>query len=506
MEGNRPTLVGTQQGGADGGTSPALLTVAGDRLFFSALGASGKAGLFETDGTIITPVSGAGANPAGLIASSRLLFFQAESAASGTELYAANPSAAPEPLFKVFIEMDSREFKEGQSARFSANVRGPKLKYRYEWDFADSTGIERGSKRAVHTYHNNLPKNAPRRVEVTVIAPDGTRARDSIEITITNAPPQLKLVTPAKWVATAPMPFFGSATDPGALDELDVSVQFITTSGSEILHPKPDGKGMFRGLRVFRSEGPVLMSVTVRDGEGGKRSATRNINVVGLLQIDPRDPAFKALGIIGTLVGANDNDNSLSISKAPQQPRNPAQQAVQVLIDGVVNNVILTTPQLRIFTGGGNDKVQTDPGIQLIFPVPRPLGSGKRAPSAAPESGRARTMAKGAVPLALEINGGAGKDTLSGGDGNDTLNGESGSDLLQGRAGKDQLNGGPGNDRLSGGGGRDQLIGGDGNDRLSGGAGTDQLIGGAGNDLLLDVLGENRFVGRPHRDSLESGG
>jgi Ca2+-binding RTX toxin-like protein len=73
--------------------------------------------------------------------------------------------------------------------------------------------------------------------------------------------------------------------------------------------------------------------------------------------------------------------------------------------------------------------------------------------------------------VAVEIDGGAGKDELKGYAGN-------GAPVAQ------VLDGGPGNDILNGAEGNDTLRGGDGDDELIGGAGDDQLDGGAGSDLL----------------------
>jgi serralysin len=90
------------------------------------------------------------------------------------------------------------------------------------------------------------------------------------------------------------------------------------------------------------------------------------------------------------------------------------------------------------------------------------------------------------------LNGGGGRDALSGLDGSDTLNGAAGDDLLQGGNGTDTLNGGDGADRLLGGWQSDTLFGDAGDDRLIGdvawlstvGA-RDTLQGGAGNDILF---------------------
>jgi len=75
----------------------------------------------------------------------------------------------------------------------------------------------------------------------------------------------------------------------------------------------------------------------------------------------------------------------------------------------------------------------------------------------------------------LDVDGGAGADTLIGGGGNDLLKGGTGHDQLRGRAGNDELNGDLGNDVILGGIGDDVMrwSQGDGNDRMDGGEGED---------------------------------
>jgi len=115
---------------------------------------------------------------------------------------------------------------------------------------------------------------------------------------------------------------------------------------------------------------------------------------------------------------------------------------------------------------------------------------------------------------AVEVDGGAGNDTIRGGAGDDTLIGGAGNDRLFGGPGDDTLVGGPGRDRLFGedgddlllgGRGNDTLDGGAGNDTLEGGAGHDRLIGGPGNDLLRGGAGNDTLDGGPGRDTLEGG-
>lgn len=80
-----------------------------------------------------------------------------------------------------------------------------------------------------------------------------------------------------------------------------------------------------------------------------------------------------------------------------------------------------------------------------------------------------------AVSLPATLTGGNGRDSLSGGSGNDTIDGGNG---------RDSLLGGAGNDSITGGNGRDVLDGGDGNDTLTGGRGKDSVTGGAGIDTF----------------------
>lgn len=128
------------------------------------------------------------------------------------------------------------------------------------------------------------------------------------------------------------------------------------------------------------------------------------------------------------------------------------------------------------------------------------------------------------IKIAAVIDGGAGNDTIRGGDlGNDLLGG-AGNDHLVGGLLDDWLLGGDGDDvlfagnvgnigfgsgdfaaersaiavnggngnYLEGGAGNDRLYGGSGSDWLSGGAGVDRLVGGSGGDILQGGAGDDR--------------
>jgi Ca2+-binding RTX toxin-like protein len=93
---------------------------------------------------------------------------------------------------------------------------------------------------------------------------------------------------------------------------------------------------------------------------------------------------------------------------------------------------------------------------------------------------------------ALDVNGGAGNDTLLGGNGMDVLDGASGADFVDGNQGTDSISGGADGDTF-------QWDPGDGNDVLVGGDGVDGLIfNGSGADETFDVsaIGDHAHIAR----------
>ena len=88
-------------------------------------------------------------------------------------------------------------------------------------------------------------------------------------------------------------------------------------------------------------------------------------------------------------------------------------------------------------------------------------------------------------PFALEVNGGGGDDTITGGKSADALAGDSGNDTILGGPGIDSCEGGAGNDFIDAGQDNDGLDGGNGRDVLVGGGGADAMNGGSAEDLLI---------------------
>ena len=154
--------------------------------------------------------------------------------------------------------------------------------------------------------------------------------------------------------------------------------------------------------------------------------------------------------------------------------------------------------------GDGNDLMDGGTGIDTAVviggAVPRPSPSPPMARACASIAATLCPSAStSARPRRLEVNAGAGNDEftvtgnlagrialiIDGGAGNDTLFGGNGNDILRGGADSDILAGRAGNDSLDGGDGADILAGDDGNDTLNGGAGFDAMVGGTGNDIYF---------------------
>lgn len=245
--------------------------------------------------------------------------------------------------------------------------------------------------------------------------------------------------------------------------------------------------------------GAVSLAVTLRGGVGNDTliGGTGNDLLQGgdgndlLLGGNGNDTAEGELGD-DTLTGGTGNDSLFG------------GEGLDRVSESANVNFVLTNSKL---TGVGNDSLAE---IETVFLTG---GTGRNTLDASAFSiGR------------VMLNGGAGNDTLKGGDqadsllggsGNDSLIGNDGDDLLQGEVGNDSLLGGAGNDIILGGVGDDAISGSaslvandssnDGNDTLLGGTGRDRMFGGVGNDVLSGDDGNDTLTGDAGTDSLFGG-
>lgn len=118
------------------------------------------------------------------------------------------------------------------------------------------------------------------------------------------------------------------------------------------------------------------------------------------------------------------------------------------------------------------------------------------------------------------IRGGTGNDTLSGSTGSDTLFGDEGDDVLFANQGQDILYGGEGNDllqmastntanyisaRFHGGAGNDTVRGGNDTNRVWAGTGDDLVIGGADRNYIYGDEGNDTLLGADDSDDIFGG-
>ncbi|MEA2733741.1 MAG: serralysin [Humisphaera sp.] len=211
---------------------------------------------------------------------------------------------------------------------------------------------------------------------------------------------------------------------------------------------------------------------------------------------------------VATLVYANGVDRD---AQGPQPPTGPL-RVVRFAGQGIV----LHEGVLTVLGTGGDDTilVRLD-GANIVASIgttTRSFAAGDVKVLSVHGLGGDDTITSD-TSLKSTLHGGAGHDTIFGGDGPDRVHGGAGSDALWGRDGADRIYGEDGvdslygngsNDRIEGGaqgdhirgnGGRDKLYGNGGNDRLYGGANGDRIYGQAGRDKLFGEGGNDRLYG-----------
>ena len=118
---------------------------------------------------------------------------------------------------------------------------------------------------------------------------------------------------------------------------------------------------------------------------------------------------------------------------------------------------------------------------------------------------QADTVAGGSATAPIDVDTGAGNDTIATGSGNDTIAAGTGNDTVDGGAGNDSIDAGAGDDSVLAGAGNDTVAAGDGNDTVDGGLGDDSLAGGLGNDSLIGNAGNDTLDGGAGSDTLLGG-
>jgi cyclophilin family peptidyl-prolyl cis-trans isomerase len=236
----------------------------------------------------------------------------------------------------------------------------------------------------------------------------------SLLVTVSNIAPTASVGGDTGGVRNQPRNLTLSATDISPADTTaGFSFSIDWADGTAIQTINPGASVATHGFAAVGTYNVVVHSI---DKDGGASADQIHAIVVTAaeLQPDPSNGNKMALAVGGT----SGNDNIVLAASGGN---------VKVTFGKTVIGTFAPTGIIRVFGGAGNDAIAVSAGL-------------KRS---------------------AELNGQAGKDTLTGGVANDILLG------------------GDGNDSLSGGGGRDLLIGGIGKDSLLGGDGDDLLVAGS---------------------------
>jgi Ca2+-binding RTX toxin-like protein len=256
-------------------------------------------------------------------------------------------------------------------------------------------------------------------IAAVVTDKDGDSGGGGSSVVVNNVAPVVTSLTgpdPSPGVRGQTLSFAGTFTDVGTLDTHTATFDWGDGSSSPGAVTETGGSGSVSGSHVYTASGTYVVTLTVRDKDGGLMSLTRTVTISAVaLQPDPVNPGQTALVVGGTT--AND-----TIIFSPQGNGGD----IQVTINGVSQGVYHPTGRIIAFGQAGDDDIEV----------------------------------AGSIALPAWLYGGDGNDRLKGGGGNNVLLGGNGDDTLTGGKGLNLLIGGDGADRLVGNGGDDILIGG----------------------------------------------
>jgi PKD repeat protein len=290
----------------------------------------------------------------------------------------------------------------------------------FAWDlngdgvFDDATGVSPtlGWSQLASRSINDGPATFHPRVQVS----DGSGAATisaATTLTVVNAPPVSFIGGSPNAGSGLSVTFVLSSTDRSVVDQA-AGFAYTVSWGDGTSEGPFHGPGAVVRPHVYPAPGSYTVTLTSTDKDGGVSAvATRTVTVVQLVA-DVCGSAGRTL-----LIGGTAGDDVIAVGPGTSS------SAVAVTVDGVTESVpVASFATVVVTAGAGNDSITFS----------------------------------GALAVPRFVYGGAGNDTLTGGDGPAVLVGGDGNDALTGGAARDILIGGLGADSLSGGGDDDVLI------------------------------------------------
>lgn len=281
--------------------------------------------------------------------------------------------------------------------------------------------------------------------------------------------------------------------------------------------PVPGGGLEFNGASEAGSPGD---SLELTGGTASRVTHRFNDASSGIVTVDADTINYGGLEPIVDQLTATDRDFVFGATDDDIQlgdDGTPGNGLSRISSTGSSETVDFTAPSsvLRVFAGGGNDRVRVfdlDGGPFGVFAQGDPgndtLEGGSASDTLNGDTGDDSILGNDgddSIDGGRDddtVDAGAGDDTIEGENGDDSLSGGDGNDRILGLGGHDVINGGAGDDFVNGGTGRDTIRGGADNDHLRGASGDDIVIGGDNDDSLLGGLGNDTLVGNSGNDVL----
>jgi Ca2+-binding RTX toxin-like protein len=329
-----------------------------------------------------------------------------------------------------------------------------------------------------------------------------------------------------------------------------LSVADLTSTKASVAN---NGDGTFTITPVANANGPVTLTYSVVDGQGGTVAATQSFILAAVNDAPPvpvdTDVAGNGAGNqrasisehleLGSAIGIDANASDVDGDSVEYYFKDASglrsQTSGHFAIDALtgvvtlatnVNYELSTSHTLTIWASDGQLEssstftVNVENVDEHLFTAQADtvdfntltagsydIDGGEYLALAGDDQVVLPTLATSALAghawnYATTFDAGDGNDTVTGRDGNDRIRGGNGDDVLSGGDGSDILSGDAGNDTVLGGAGTDQLHGGDGADRIEGGSENDLITGGAGNDDVWGDGGNDTIGGGDGDDTL----
>ncbi|MBY4633449.1 cadherin-like domain-containing protein, partial [Rhizobium croatiense] len=308
----------------------------------------------------------------------------------------------------------------------------------------------------------------------------------------------------------------GSEDTPYTFSTADLLVGFSDVDGDQLsvagltadhgaLIDNNDGSWTFTPDANYN--GPVSLSYTVTDGNGGSVPATQSFTLAAV------NDAPSAVGLSNTVTSTPENGGVIKVADIAVTDVDSGNNVLSLSGSDVASFTILNGA--LYFNGGADFEAKAGYDVTVVVNDATVGGT----PDAShnfhlgitdviesdsdtsndhdTDTATATTTNWGETNGVDTKVGNAADNTISGGNSGDILYGQAGNDTLNGNNGADKLYGQAGNDILIGSQGLDTLYGGSGNDTLNGSGEQDDLWGGSGNDTFVFTSAGDSTSGAP---------